>query len=92
MKTIPLTQGKVALVDDADFERLSKFKWHYDKNSNKASITFLSIFGQRVYLTIGRFSVEKEAAEAYDEAARKHFGEFAALNFPREGERSCLEG
>lgn len=28
MKEIPLTQGKVALVDDADFERVSAFKWH----------------------------------------------------------------
>lgn len=28
MKTIPLTQGKVALVDDADFETASQFKWH----------------------------------------------------------------
>jgi hypothetical protein len=27
MKEIPLTQGKVALVDDADFERLGNFKW-----------------------------------------------------------------
>lgn len=27
MKAIPLTQGKVALVDDADFAELSKFKW-----------------------------------------------------------------
>jgi hypothetical protein len=28
MKDIPLTQGKVALVDDDDFERVSAFKWH----------------------------------------------------------------
>jgi len=27
MKTIALTQGKFALVDDVDFERLSQFKW-----------------------------------------------------------------
>ena len=28
MKTIPLTQGQVALVDDADYEWLSAFKWY----------------------------------------------------------------
>lgn len=27
MKIIPLTQGKVALVDAKDFERLSQYKW-----------------------------------------------------------------
>ncbi len=27
MKEIPLTQGKVALVSDEDFERVSAFKW-----------------------------------------------------------------
>jgi hypothetical protein len=27
MKEIPLTQGKVALVDDEDFDKLSAFKW-----------------------------------------------------------------
>lgn len=27
MKTVSLTQGKVALVDDEDFERISRLKW-----------------------------------------------------------------
>ena len=30
MKTISLTQGKEAIVDDDDFERVSKYKWCYD--------------------------------------------------------------
>lgn len=31
MKEIQLTQGKVAIVDDEDFERLSSFKWYFQK-------------------------------------------------------------
>lgn len=31
MKTIDLTQGKVAIVDDDDFEELSKYKWYANK-------------------------------------------------------------
>ncbi|MFA5990454.1 MAG: AP2 domain-containing protein [Sphingomonas sp.] len=31
MKEIPLTKGKVALVDDDDFDELSKFKWFFSK-------------------------------------------------------------
>lgn len=27
MKIIPLTQGLITVVDDADYEELSKFKW-----------------------------------------------------------------
>lgn len=28
MKQIPLTKGKFALVDDEDFERISRWKWY----------------------------------------------------------------
>ncbi len=32
MKQIPLTQEKFALVDEADFEELSKYKWYVTKS------------------------------------------------------------
>ena len=32
MKTIELTQGKVTIVDDDDFERLNQWKWRYNTN------------------------------------------------------------
>lgn len=34
MRTIPLSQGLEALVDDEDFETLTKFKWHAEVRSN----------------------------------------------------------
>lgn len=64
MKIIYFTRNKHALVDDEDFERVSK-KW-------QASITFK---GQ--YISLGRFSTEREASQMYRLFASKLFKEFA---------------
>lgn len=36
MKEIPLTQGKVALVDDEDFERVNQWKWNAELHKTRA--------------------------------------------------------
>lgn len=35
MKTIRLTRGKVALVDDEDFDFVNQFKWHASKQKGR---------------------------------------------------------
>lgn len=67
--------------------------WNRRKSENSAS-RFKGVFADRrsgkwrseimvlgIRINLGYFSVESIAAMAYDEAARKHHGEFARLNF-----------
>lgn len=158
MKTIPLTQGKEALVDDSDYEAVKAFHWstskvgrrfyavsnvrkpdgkkttqslhhflmpgvvrvdHQDGNglnnqkhnlrpaTNRQNLQgfrrkppavtskFRGVCWHRQYRKwqaqikidgkqtwLGRFTVEADAAHAYDTAAREHFGDFASPNFP----------
>jgi hypothetical protein len=160
-RKIPLTQGKYAIVDPEDYDRLTKYKWHVHKSAHsyyavhsltngknlprkniqmhnlvikpppgcfldhisqnaldnrKANLRIathtqnvwhrrkfntpsrstykgvdwvqkqkkwrarIRVNGKRIYL--GSFSDQIQAAKAYDQAARKFHGQFAALNFP----------
>jgi len=148
MKEIQLTQGKVAIIDDEDFERLRWFNWiaakngytfyavchvringkqkrismhrmilnppkdmcvdHKDRNglnntranlrlasssqnsSNRIGAGLLykgvSKSGKNTYRAycrqkyLGLFKTERQAAIAYNKAAKEMFGEFALLN------------
>ncbi len=165
MKRISLTQGKFALVDDEDFDRIDQYNWHFDKyamrgvgipgskrtkhvrmaqeilntseivdhkdgstlNNQKNNLRIATeiqnlqnrrktkskvtskykgvskhrekwraliypqnVFGESIKISLGIFVIKEEAAKAYDKAARYHFEEFAALNFPEEDETACM--
>lgn len=69
----------------------SRFKGVYwiDRSKVRPWVASIQIHGKGRHL--GYFASEEEAGRAYDDAAREAFGEFAALNFPRPGERSALD-
>lgn len=55
MKTINLTQGQVALVDDEDYEYLAQFKW----NAHKSGVTYYAerhapVDGKQYYVKMHR--------------------------------------
>jgi len=170
MREIVLCGGSIALVDDCDYEQLSKFRWYLLKTGSgdyahsveklperrtKMHLMHREILGAKKgeevdhinrntldnrrdnlrlvnrsqnnqngigwvnrrtskykgvspfhrpnyhpwraqlmidgkYIHIGYFDDEESAARAYDDAARKYFGEHARVNFPEQGERGCL--
>lgn len=62
MREIKLTQGKVALVDDEDFERVSKHGWHYKDSGSgyaKATIKYKGV-------SLHRFIMNAKEGETID--------------------------
>ena len=50
MKTIPLTQGKIAIVDDEDFELVSQYKWHASHGVNDIFYAYANIKKNKKYI------------------------------------------
>lgn len=48
-KTIPLTKGQTAIVDDSDYEHLSQFKWNAVKGYNTYYATRCLPLGDKKY-------------------------------------------
>lgn len=48
MKTIHLSQGKVALVDDADYDRLSQFTWGYYEHYRTGKTGYAARYATRL--------------------------------------------
>lgn len=53
----------------------------WDKEKNKWEVRLQIKTPERRNLFLGRFKDKHEAAKVYDQAALKHYGEFAHLNF-----------
>jgi hypothetical protein len=67
----------------------SPFKGVQLEKGGKQIVACITLDGSR--RRIGYFGSEIDAAHAYDEAARLHFGDFACVNFPRDGEQGALD-
>jgi hypothetical protein len=55
LKTIPLTQGRIAIVDGIDFESLSRYKWCLQSNPQKTSCCYAKSVIDGRLVTMHRF-------------------------------------
>lgn len=68
MKEIPLTRGKVALVDDEDYERLAAIKWQAAKDRHSDSLFYAQ--SSKPYLSMHRLVLGAEKGQIIDHKDR----------------------
>lgn len=86
MKEIKLTQGKVAIVDDCDYDELIKYRWCFGKvkgHSVGYAIRFVTMDGKRKTILMHRVIMNPKPWEQVD-----HIGGYG-LNNTRENLRLC---
>lgn len=71
MKIIPLTQGKVALVDDQDYERLSQHRWYTHRRLHLFyAVTNVRIGGKKSMVQMHRMILNPKKHQDVDHRDR----------------------
>jgi len=69
---------------------VSKYKGVVYRAHKKLWVARISVNRKRIYIKSCKSEID--AAKAYDEAAKKYYGEFAYLNFPPKQKPKGLRG
>jgi len=89
MKNIPLTQGFVALVDDADYDRVSAHKWSATKTKS-------TVYGiRKVKTCVGRSTsqlLHRFIMSVTDPEIHVDHEDHNGLNCQRHNLRKCVRG
>lgn len=80
-KEIPLTQGKVAIVDDEDYERLVVFKWQAAKDRHTKELYYAH--RTKPYISMHRLVLNAEKGQMIDHKDRN------GLNNQKSNLRFC---
>ena len=88
MKQIPLTQGKIALVDDEDYERLNRHRWYAQKSRYTYYAVRKSSRKQGKQRTIYMHKEILDIPLGFETDHKNHFG----LDNRKANIRSCTRG